>query len=570
MKQFVMMATAAMLATSGWSAAAKPNIILIMTDDMGFSDLGCYGGEIETPSLDHLAGQGLRFTQFYNTGRCCPTRASLLTGLYQHQAGMGHMTYTPRGPESPGYRGFLTERCVTLAEVLKTVGYQTYQTGKWHVGDKKQEWWPIARGFDHCYSCPEGGGFFFRPSDYKDERRIIRDNTVLYDHQNDPPEGWYATDAWTDEGLKMIEGAVKDDKPFFWYLAHNAPHFPLQAKPEDIAKYRGKYKAGWDVIREQRCQRLIELGLIDADWPLPERGKGIPAWDKLTEKQKDEQDLRMATYAAMIDCVDQNLGKILAKLKEWGVYDNTLILFLHDNGGCSQGGNTGSNKKDGPTGTAESFTFYGACWANVSNTPFREYKKWIHEGGIATPLIAHWPKGIKTELNGSLIHDPSHLIDVMATFVDLTEATYPETYKGNAIIPMEGISLRPLFEGEKLERDDALYFEHEGNQGVRKGKWKLVKTKKGKWELYDMEKDRTELNDLATQMPEKTQALIALYESWSERCFVENNIRFSRLQNGKENKNETYDVHQTYHRIFGIAVVRVQRGSGRSGRESIN
>lgn len=512
---------AGMLFASLLRAQDRPNIILIMTDDMGFSDIGCYGGEIETPNLDALAKSGLRFTQFYNTGRCCPTRASLLTGLYAHQAGLGHMTYTKdRGPENPGYRGRLMERCVTLAEVLRTAGYKTYQTGKWHVGDKKKEWWPLGRGFDHCYSCPEGGGFFFRPSDYKEERRIIRDNTVLYDRQNDPPKDWYATDAWTDEGLKMIKQAVKKEQPFFWYLAHNAPHFPLQAKPGDIAKYRGKYRVGWDVIRRQRYERLRELGLVDEKWPLSPRQDGIPAWDKLSDQQKDKQDLRMATYAAMIDCVDQNMGKIIARLKEVGAYDNTLILFLHDNGGCSQGGKMGSNKKEGMCGTAESFAYYGTCWANVSNTPFRKYKKWIHEGGISTPLIAHWPGGVGSELHGSLVKSPGHVIDIMPTLVELAGATYPKTFKGHEIIPCEGVSLVPVFEGKTFERKQPLFFEHEGNRGVRRGDWKLVAAKGKPWELYNIEKDRTELNDLADQMPDKVVELAALYEQWSERCFV--------------------------------------------------
>lgn len=497
----------------------KPNIILIMTDDMGFSDLGCYGGEIATPNLDVLAKSGLRFTQFYNTGRCCPTRASLMTGLYAHQAGMGRLT-EDRGPKHPGYRGHLTERCVTLAEVLKTAGYQTFHTGKWHLGSDRQEWWPLSRGFDRSYGCLEGGGFFFKPSSYWGQRRVARDNTVLYDKDTDPPEGWYATDAWTDEGLLFVEQAVKKQEPFFWYLAHNAPHFPLQAKPEDIAKYRGKYKAGWDAVRDKRYKRLLELGLIDESWPLSPRQDGIPAWDKLSEEQKDKQDLRMATYAAMIDCVDQNVGKIIAKLKKLGVYENTLILFLHDNGGCSQGGKMGSNKGKGVCGTAESFAFYGMSWANASNTPFRRYKKWIHEGGIATPLIAHWPDGIDPALHGSLVKASGHVIDVMPTLTELTKASYPETFEGHQILPVEGVSFVPVFQGKTFERNDPLFFEHEGNRGVRRGVWKLVAAKGKPWELYNIEKDRTELKNLADQMPDKVGELSALYEQWSKRCFV--------------------------------------------------
>ena len=499
---------------------SPPNIVIIMTDDMGFSDLGCYGSEIETPNLDGLAAKGLRFTQFYNTARCCPTRASLLTGLYAHQAGVGGMT-GDAGPRRPGYRGRLMERCVTMAEVLGPAGYRTFQTGKWHLGSKEESWWPTGRGFDRCYGCPQGGGFYFRPSAFHAERSVVRDNEVLYDRKTDPPPGWYSTDAWTEEGLKFVHEAVDMKKPFLWYLAHNAPHWPLKAKPEDIAKYRGRYKVGWDKIRERRYKRLIELGMIDKNWKLSPREKGIPAWESLSEEQKNEPDLRMATYAAMIDSVDQNVGKIITTLKELGVYENTLILFLQDNGGCAEGGNTGSKKGKGDCGTAESFVKYGACWANASDTPFRKYKKFVHEGGIATPLIAHWPKEISAELSGTLVDEPTHLIDLMATCVDLSGAQYPATYKGNKIIPMEGESLRPIFEGRPFKRENALYFEHMGNRAVRQGKWKLVSAgRRGKWELYNMETDRTELNDLANKMPEKVKAVSALYDAWSERCFV--------------------------------------------------
>ncbi|NWK55258.1 arylsulfatase [Verrucomicrobiaceae bacterium N1E253] len=510
----------------------QPNIIIIMTDDMGFSDLGCYGSEIKTPHLDTLAHKGIRFTRFYNTGRCCPTRASLLTGLYQHQAGVGNMT-NDAGPSKPGYRGRLMERCVTIAEVLGQGGYRTIQTGKWHVGDKKKEWLPSGRGFDRNYSCPQGGGFYFRPSAFKKERHVVRGNEVLYNKQKDPPEGWYATDAWTDEGLKYVREAVEEKKPFLWYLAHNAPHYPLKAKPEDIAKYRGKYKIGWDAIRQQRYEKLIKLGIIDPKWKLSTREKGIPAWDSLSEKQKDEQDLRMATYAAMIDCVDQNVGKIVATLKQLEVYENTLILFLHDNGGCAEGGTMGRNTGKGICGTAESFALYGACWANVSDTPFRKYKKFIHEGGISSPLIAHWPKGINAKLNGKLTSEPTHLIDLMATCVDLSGSSYPESFKGNEIIPMEGVSLNPIFQGKQFKRNAPLFFEHVGNRGIRYGKWKLVAVKGKPWELYDMQADRTERNNMAKELPEKVKELTNLYKAWAERSFVTKNMNFIKYDEFK-------------------------------------
>lgn len=496
--------------------AKRPNIIIIMTDDMGFSDLGCYGSEIDTANLDGLAAGGIRFTQFYNTGRCCPTRASLLTGLYSHQAGVGGMT-GDAGDDNPGYRGRLMPRCVTIGEVLGASGYRTIQTGKWHVGSKQKSWWPVGRGFDRSYSCPEGGGFYYR---LKAGRSIVMDDKVIYDKDRNTPNGWYATDAWTDEGLKFMREAVDMKKPFLWYLAYNAPHWPLMAKPEDIARYRGRYKAGWDEIRLQRYKRLVELGIIDSNWKLSPRGKGIPEWNKLTEKEKDEQDLRMATYAAMIDCVDQNVGKIIKELKELRVYENTLILFLHDNGGSAEGGVTGSNKSKGATGTIDSFVKYGACWANASNTPFRKYKKWEHEGGNATPLIAHWPLGIAAKMKGKLFAEPTHVIDLMPTCVDISSSKYPKSYKGNRIIPVEGKSLRPIFKAETFKRDEPIFFEHYGNKAVRKGKWKLVSVKGGKWELYDMDGDRTELNDLAKTMPDKLKELSAQYDAWSKRCFV--------------------------------------------------
>jgi len=488
-----------------------PNIIIIMADDLGFSDLGCYGGEIKTPNLDALAAQGIRFTQFYNEGVCVPTRISLLTGLHPKQTGSNS-------------RG-LSRRSVTFAEALGPAGsgvksgYRTYHTGKWMVGHKDKSMWPLGRGFDHSYSCPEGGGVYFAPSAfYKNmgggssmRRRIARDNEVLYDVENDPPEGWYATDAWTEEGIAFVREAVSMKQPFLWYLAHNAPHWPLKAKPEDIAKYRGKYKDGWGHIRQQRYERLIKLGIIDESCKLSPRGETIPEWDSLSEEEKDVQDLRMATYAAMVDCIDQNVGKIVRSLKELGVYENTLILFFSDNGGDAGGGVTGSNKGKGTCGTAESHALYGECWANVSDTPFRKYKKWLYEGGVASPLIAHWPNGIPPKLQGTLVTEPVHTIDLMATCIDLSGAKYPKTYKGNEVIPMAGKSLRPLFEGKTFHRENPIYFNLGGSRAMRKGKWKIISVKGRPWELYNMQTDRTELNDLAEEFPEKVKELSDLY-----------------------------------------------------------
>jgi arylsulfatase len=490
--------------------APRPNIIVIMVDDMGFSDLGCFGSEIETPNLDGLAAKGLRFTQFYNAGVCSPSRASLLTGLYAHQVGVPRVGRTLR-----------RDRCVTLAEALGPAGYRTIHTGKWHIGSAKPVW-PLARGFDRCYSCPQGGGFYFRPSSFKSPREVVRDNDVLYDKKTDPPEGWYATDAWTEEGLKFVRESVDMKKPFLWYLAPNAPHWPLQAKPEDIHKYREVYRKGWEAIREQRYRKMVKLGIIDEKWELSPR-EGLPAWR--TVENPDKAALSMAIYAGIVDNLDQNIGKIVAALKEWRIYDNTLILFLSDNGGDCGGGNLGIYTGKGEPGTAESFVKYAKSWANVSDTPFRKYKAWVHEGGAATPCIAHWPKGIPAPMQGGLVSEPAHLIDIMATCVDLAGTDYPKTHKGSKIFPMEGKSLLPLLEGKKFERGEPLFFEQSGNRAIRHGKWKLVSERGKRWELYDMQADRTELNNLAEALPEKVRELSALYEAWADRCFVGKKIR---------------------------------------------
>ena len=510
--------TAAMGHSIGVAAPenVRPNIIIIMTDDMGFSDLGCYGGEIETPNLDMLAKQGLRFTQFYNEGVCVPTRISLLTGLHPKQTGDNSNT-RDKG---------LSKHSVTLAEAIGPAGYRTYHTGKWMVGHRNMSLWPVGRGFNHSYGCPEGGGVYFRPSAFyanmgktpRMKRSIARDREVIYDIRTDPPKGWYATDAWTEEGIDFVREAVSMKQPFLWYLAYNAPHWPLKAKPEDIAKYRGKYKVGWDKVRQRRYESLVKSGIVGEISKLSPRGKKIPAWDSLSEAEKDKQDLRMATYAAMVDCVDQNIGKIVRSLKELGVYENTVALFLSDNGGDAGGGVMGSNTRKGTCGTAESHAKYGECWANVCDTPFREYKLWLHEGGVATPLIAHWPKGIPPGLHGTLVTEPTHTIDLMATCVDLSGGKYPETYKGNKIIPMAGKSLRPLFEGKSFSREDPIYFNLRDHRAIRKAKWKLISVNGGQWELYDMQTDRTELNNMAAEFPEKVKELSTLYHAWSDRC----------------------------------------------------
>ncbi|MFN3167445.1 MAG: arylsulfatase [Phycisphaeraceae bacterium] len=538
----------------GWVAlhghaedAPRPNIVLIMTDDMGYSDIGCYGGEIDTPNLDALAAHGLRYTQFYNTGRCCPTRASLLTGLYAHQAGIGQMT---NDAGKPGYRGDLSFNAVTIAEVLKTAGYRTYMSGKWHVTsqlkpDGSKHNWPRQRGFDRFYGTIIGAGSFFDPW------TLTRDNTAITP-DNDPlykPETYYYTTAISDNAAMFIRDhqKVHADKPFFMYVSYTAAHWPMHALPQDIAKYKGKYDAGYHAFREQRFAKMKRLGLVEEGWELsPPPGR----WEDVPDDQRAWELRCMEVYAAMVDSMDQGVGTIVRALKDAGRFDNTLILYLQDNGGCHEALGRRSNAKNLPAprepygpdelqtkmrpdhsrdgtpvktgpevmpGPTDTYIAYGRNWANVSNTPFRQYKSFNHEGGIATPLIAHWPKGITDR--GALRQQPGHLIDFMATFVELAGATYPKTYNGHAITPMEGVSLRKSFDRD-INEERVLMFEHYRKQAVRQGKWKLVKVFKDDWELYDLEADRSEMHDLAGEMPEKVKELSALWEREAHRTLI--------------------------------------------------
>jgi len=550
------LAAATLAAPRALTAAPKrkkqPNIILIMSDDMGFSDIGCYGSEISTPALDKLASNGLRFTQFYNTARCCPTRACLMTGLYPHQAGVGHMM-SDRGHD--GYRGNLNKNCMTIAEVLRPAGYRTYMSGKWHVTKETRPTgpkfnWPCQRGYDKFYGTIHGAGSFYDPN------TLTRNNTMIspYADGEYTPKQDYYTDAISDNAVKYVAEHYTEspDKPFFMYVAYTAAHWPMHALEKDIAKYKGKYDAGYDAVRKARFKRVQQLGLIDAKWKLTPRAGN---WAGV--KNRKWEIRCMEVYAAMVDNMDAGIGRIVAELKKHGGLDNTLIMFFQDNGGCAEGLGRGSRGKyktrpekppfkpmpkdalqtgmiprqtrdgyptlmgpgamPGPDGT---YIAYGRAWANVSNTPFREYKHWVHEGGISTPLVVHWPAGIKDK--NTLRHQPSHLIDIMATCVDVAGATYPKEHNCQPIQPMEGKSLVPAFENKPVRRaDEAIYWEHEGNRAVRLGKWKLVaKGRNGKWELYDMEADRTEMNDLAGSQPDRVTTLAALWQAYAERAKV--------------------------------------------------
>ena len=533
---------AALAGCSPSDSAPRPDIVLVMADDMGFSDLGSYGGEIETPHLDRLAANGLRFSHFYNTARCCPTRASLLTGLYAHQAGVGHMM----GDDGlPGYRGDLAANAVTIAEALREAGYGTYMSGKWHVTRHVGHWsgndeltsthnWPMQRGFDRFYGTIHGAGSFYDPIS------LTNDNEPVELVPPDDPEApvYYYTDAISEHAARFVRehaAGERADDPLFLYVAHTAPHWPLHALPEDIARYEGRYAGGWDSVRVERQRRMTELGLIDEDWLLAERDPRVPAWEDVPDEERPWFERAMEVYAAQIDRMDRGIGELVAALEETGRLDNALILFLADNGGCAEvltdrwtGLAIPRQALDGSPvavgndtsvlpGPESSYQSYGPHWAHVSNTPFRLYKHWVHEGGIASPLIVHWPARIPD--GGGIVGETAHVVDLMATALDAAGAAHPPSLAGNRSIPVEGVSLLPAFQAQPLDRE-AVFWEHEGNRAVRSGKWKLVSRYPDEWELYDLVADRTEANDLALAEPERVAALAALWDAWAARTGV--------------------------------------------------
>ena len=561
----VLIQAEAVQAQSAPDSLKRPNILVILSDDMGISDIGCYGGEIETPQLDSLARQGVRMRGFYNTARCCPTRACILTGLYPHQAGIGHMM-NDRG--LPGYRGDLNDQCVTIAQVLRPAGYRTCAVGKWHVTkhitDKSNiSNWPIQRGFDDCYSALSGAGNYFQPY------CVVRGNEFVSteaDPDYAPPLGtYYVTDAFTDNAIAYLKRYDQENqshpdqaKPFFLYLTYTAAHWPMQALPEDIAKYRGKFDAGWDSLRQSRLERMKRFGVVPESTPLSPRANESPAWDSLSAEDKAWFAARMEVYAAIVDRMDQGIGRIVDYLKQSGQFDNTLILYIQDNGACAEEiGSLGpicyAGKKSGATahsrqkpmaktepslvrhdkwtreglpvktgrvtpGPVDTYISYGLPWANLSDTPFKLFKHFVHEGGIRTPLIASWPNGLKHQ---DWVDGPGHLIDVMATCVDAGQAQYPKQFNGIDIIPMEGVSLIPALNGQPLHRPAPLFWEHEGNRAIRDGKWKLVaRGWKDEWHLFNLETDPTELTDLADRKPKLVKRLAEQWETWAHRTNV--------------------------------------------------
>ena len=479
--------------------AKRPNIVLIMADDMGFSDAGCFGGEINTPSIDSLAVNGIRFTQFYNCARCVPTRASLLTGLYPQQADGRHS--------------------VTLAQVLKKAGYRTLMTGKWHGYSEM----PTKRGFDRYYGVISGSCNFFNPGDQRPgepapamDYGVIRPFAIdgrVFTPYTPQDKDWYATDAFTEKALEYLDKYAGDERPFFLYISYTAPHHPLQAPKDEIAKYRGNYMMGWEVLRQRRWKRMRELGIPEDNWRLSTRDAEAPAWESV--ENKEESDLAMAVYAAMVDRMDQNIGRVLRKIHELGKEENTLVLFLSDNGACAEINN---QTPDIPPGPMNSYRTYDVAWANAGSTPFRKFKRWTHEGGICTPLIIMWPRVIKA---GTMCRAPGHVMDLMPTFCELAGEDYPQQWKGQDVIPCEGKSLVPLLRGGDRQPHDLLCWEHIGNKSVRKGKWKLVghgdPAELSNWELFDLEADRTEVNDLAKQNPLRVEWLANAWRDWARR-----------------------------------------------------
>lgn len=521
----------------------RPNIIVIMADDLGYSDIGSYGGEINTPNIDFLAKNGIRYRQFYNTSRCCPTRAALLTGLYNQQAGIGKMT---EAEGEAGYQGHIADNAVTIAEVLKTAGYRTAMSGKWHVSNtfgqkdpKEQLAWlnhqkdfgafspveqyPTNHGFEKFFGTIWGVVDFFDPFSLVNGTEPVKN----------VPADYYHTDAINDTTVSYIKEFSKSDKPFFIYVAQNAPHWPLQAKPEDIAKYKDIYKAGWDAVREARYKRMIKLGLIDpSKTTLPQDPKNRPKWEDNPTKEWDAT--AMAVHAAMIDAMDQGIGRIINTLKATGQLDNTLILFLSDNGASAEncanygtGFDRPSETRDGTKityatekqalpGPQTTYSSIGQRWAHVANTPYQYWKAESYEGGVNTPMIAFWPKGITAKKGGFSDH-VGHVMDFMSTFCELSGAKYPATFKGKSIIPTTGVSLVSSFNGKNENNERSLFNEHFGARYARKGNWKLVSLASDtSWQLYDLSTDKSETTNLASKYPEKVKQLSLSWNVWAK------------------------------------------------------
>lgn len=489
-------------------SAERPNVVLILADDLGFSDLGCYGSEIETPAIDHLAASGLRFTQFYNTARCWPTRASLMTGLYPHQARMA-MNFGEKAP--PAYSGNIPLSCRMIPELLRSAGYRSYHVGKWHLnGGAKQpnHTWPRGRGFEHSYFLLGHDNYFFP--------KLIHDDSTRIEQF---PDDYYVTDALSNRAVKYLKEHHDGHRgePFFLYLAYTAPHFPLHARADDVAHYRGRYRLGWDELRQRRYRRLRDLGVIDC--PLSPRDPAAAAWDGLSDAVRSAWDARMAVYAAMITCMDRGIGRVVRQLESMRALDNTLILFLSDNGSSAEFIVRGEGHDlAAPAGSRKTFQCLEVGWSNAANTPFRMHKMWVHEGGIATPLVVHWPAGLRAR--GAWTRQVGHVIDVVPTLLEVCGAVYPRQHDAQPAMMPCGISLAPMFRGGTCASREFLFWEHQGARAIRLGDHKLVAEAGGAWELYNLRDDRSELEDLAKIEPNKVHELAMLWQNYADRIGV--------------------------------------------------
>jgi arylsulfatase len=531
----------------------RPNIILIMADDMGYSDIGCFGSEIRTPHVNQMSANGVTFTTAYNCARCCPSRASLLTGLYPHKAGIGHMGVDLGTPE---YQGYLRNDCVTIAEALRSGGYRTLMSGKWHVGGSydpcRADSWipgdtgyptPLQRGFDRFFGILDGACSYFFP------HHLMEDDKRIQVASDD----FYLTDAISAKAVEMVEESVSDQQPFFLYMAYTAPHWPLHAHPQDIEKYEGIYrKQGWDAIRTARHESMRGSGILDRQWEISARDHQAPPWQEI--EYPDWEAARMAVYAAQVESMDRGIGSLLATLKRLNIEENTMVVFLSDNGGCAEfmaedgwarwyptctpDGRIirSGNNPDIRPGSPLTFMSYDLPWANVSNTPFRRFKHWVHEGGISTPLIVQWPAMIT---KGGLVHESAHIIDLMPTFLEAAGVPYPVEYDGRRIQALDGESLVPALGLEGWTRDVPLFWEHEGNCAIRSDEWKLVKECFKDWELYEMNTDRTELHDLSHRNQPVVKGLEHQFNEWAEQVGV---VEWSRLVEKLKRAWDTSDV----------------------------
>ncbi len=493
---------------------SRPNIILIVADDLGFSDLGCYGGEIQTPNLDRLAAEGMRLTQFYNCSVCNITRAAMLTGLH------------PRF----GKAGLLRPNIATIPELLRQAGYATTMSGKWHLGGEPTR--PIDRGFDEYYGVMIGAVNHFDPTLPDPPGMKHAGPAKPFVHNAVPitsvPKGYYTTDAFADHAVQQIHDLSKRAQPYFLHLAFTAPHYPLMAFPEDIAKYHGRYDDGYTALRQERYRRLVELQLISMKWDLPNPDPKLGDWRyDLSPKEWNSvadpgwESAKMEVYAAMVDRMDQAIGRVLAAVKETGAEERTLVVFMSDNGACGSDSSAAAYKNyqaGVPTGSQHNYILGGSGWAYAESSPFRRFKTWTYEGGISTPMIVRWPGKIH---QNSVTHAVAHVVDLMPTFLNAASVTVPEQFNSQTLLPLEGVNLMPLLMGKESENEREVGWYLYGSRAYRSGKWKLVWGVSAKrWELYDMEADRTETRDLADQNPILVGDLASKWQTWAERSEV--------------------------------------------------